>query len=85
MKTTVFGTLLPTLETIIKKVVAVQADLSSMTIGLAGAIEMPSDIVLRKCFKMTAILAAVTSPKFKLKGWNPKTIKICISRCLFNK
>ena len=34
-----FGTLLPTLEIIIKKVVALQADLSSMTIGLTGTIE----------------------------------------------
>ena len=34
-----FGTHLPTLETIIKKVVALQPDLSSMTIGLTGAVE----------------------------------------------
>ena len=59
------GTLLPTLETIIKKVIALQADLSSMTIGLAGAIEDAIGHRFEKVFN--AILAAVTLPKFKLK------------------
>ena len=48
--------------------VAVQADLSSMTIGLAGAIE---DAIRHHSEKMfqndSAILAAVTSQKFKLR------------------
>ena len=34
-----YGTLLPTLETVIKKLVAVKPNLSSMTIGLPDAIE----------------------------------------------
>ena len=59
---------MPTLETIIKKVVALQADLSSMTIGLAGAVE---DAIRHRFEKVLqnddAILAAVTLPKFKLK------------------
>ena len=63
-----FGTLLSTLETIIKKVVAVQADLSSMIIGLAGAIEDAIRHHFEKMFQNdSAILAAVTSQKFKLK------------------
>ena len=40
------------LEIIIKKVVAVKSNLSSMAIELAGAIEHASGIVSRKCFKM---------------------------------
>ena len=63
-----FGTLLPTLETIIKKVIALQPDLSYMTCGLAGAIK---DSIRRRFEQVlqsnSAILAAVTSPKFKLK------------------
>ena len=63
-----FGTLSPTLDTIIKKVVALQPDLSSLTIGLAGAIEDAIEHLFEKVFQNdNAILAAVTLPKFKLK------------------
>lgn len=57
-----------TLETVIRKLVALQSHLSSMAIGLADAIEDAT----RHCFQKviqndSAIIAAVTLPKFKLK------------------
>ena len=71
-----FGTLLPTLETIIKKVVALQPDLSSMTIGLTGAVE---DAIRDRFWKVfhddKAIIAAITVPKFKLKWVEPQSKK----------
>ena len=63
-----FDTLLPTLETIIKKVTTLQPDLSSMTCGLAGTIEDSIRCRFEQVFQNdSAILAAVTSPKFKLE------------------
>ena len=63
-----FGTVLPTLEAIIKKVVALRPDLSSMTIGLAGAVEDAIRDRFQKVFQNdNAIIAAITLPKFKLK------------------
>ena len=81
-----FGTLLPTLETIIKKVIALQPDLSYMTCGLAGAIK---DSIRRRFEQVlqsnSAILAAVTSPKLNLSGSNPRIQRFCISRCFFKR
>ena len=63
-----FGSLLPTLEAIIKKVVALKPDLSSMTVGLAGCVEDAIRIRFQKVFNDdNAIIAAITVPKFKLK------------------
>ena len=71
-----FGTLLPTLETIIKKVVALQPNLSSMTIGLTGAIEDAIRDHFHKVFHDDkAIIAAITMPKFKLKWIEPQSKK----------
>lgn len=71
-----FGTLLPTLETIIKKVVALKPDLSSMTIGLTGVIE---DAIRNRFHKVfhndKATIAAITVPKFKLKWVEPQSRK----------
>ena len=62
-----YGALLPTLATIIKKTKAIKPDLS-MTTGLADAIESSIKKRFRKVFdSKDAIIAAVTSPKFKLK------------------
>ena len=63
-----FGTLLPTLETIIKKVKVAKPSLSSATVGLVGCIET----AIKCCFQVIfetedPILAAVVLPKFKLK------------------
>ena len=63
-----YGTLLPTLATIIKKTKATLPQLSTMTTGLAQTVQ--SAIVKRfsNIFdSKDAIIAAVTSPKFKLK------------------
>ena len=61
-----YGTLLPTSETVIKKLVAVKPNLSSMTIGLLGVIEN----AIRHRFQIvfqndSAIMASITFPKFK--------------------
>ena len=62
-----FGSLLPTLEAIIKKVV-LKPDLSSMTVGLAGCVEDAIRTRFQKVFNDdNAIIAAITVPKFKLK------------------
>jgi len=48
--------------------VALKPDLSSMTIGLAGAIENAIRHHFHKVFQNdSAIIAAITLPKFKLK------------------
>ena len=63
-----YGTLLPTLATIIKKTKATLPQLSTMTTDLAQTVQ--SAIVKRfsNIFdSKDAIIAAVTSPKFKLK------------------
>ena len=63
-----FGTLLPTLETIIKKVKTVKADLSSMTVGLVDCIENAIKHRFHNIFENDdSILAAIVLPKFKLK------------------
>ena len=63
-----FGSLLPTLEAIIKKVVALKPDLSSMTVGLAGCVADAIRTRFQKVFNDdNAIIAAITVPKFKLK------------------
>ena len=63
-----FGSLLPTLEAIIKKVVTLKSDLSSMTVGLAGCIEDAIRIRFQKVFNDdNVIIVAITVPKFKLK------------------
>ena len=63
-----FGSLLPTLEAIIKKVVTLKPDLSSMTVRLAGCIEDAIRTRFQKVFNDDdAIIVAITVPKFKLK------------------
>ena len=59
------------LETVTKNVVTLHgADLSSMTIGLAGAIEDAIRHHFEKVFQNSnAILAAVTSPKLIKLKW----------------
>ena len=63
-----YGTLLPTLETICKKTKASVPKLSTMTTGLAYAIDSAIKEQFANIFdSKDAIIAAVTSPKFKLK------------------
>ena len=63
-----FGTLLPTLETIIKKIKVVKPNLSSMTTGLVDCIDNAIEHRFRNIFESNdCILAAVVLPKFKLK------------------
>ena len=59
------------LETVTKNVVTLHgADLSSMTIGLVGAIEDAIRHHFEKVFQnINAILVAVTSPKFIKLKW----------------
>ena len=71
-----FGTLLPTSETIIKKITAMRPKLSSMTIGLVGLIENS----LKRRFgcifgSKDAIIAAISLPKFKLRWIDDQTKK----------
>ena len=63
-----YGTLLPTLETIIKKTKAEVPNLSAVTTGLAYAIERSIKSRFSHVFdSKDAIIAALASPKFKVK------------------
>ena len=63
-----YVTLLPTLETVIKKLVAVKSNLSSMTIALPDAIEEAIRHHFQIVFQTdSAIIAAIILPKFRLK------------------
>uniref|UniRef100_A0AAZ1XEJ3 BED-type domain-containing protein n=1 Tax=Oreochromis aureus TaxID=47969 RepID=A0AAZ1XEJ3_OREAU len=59
-----YGTLLPTLEVLMQKTQAVKDDLSRMTAGLPDAIQTRFASVLDD---KDALLAAASSPKFKLR------------------
>ena len=63
-----YRTLLPTLETIIKKIKALIPQLSTATVGLVYTIESSIKHHFSKVFESNnAIIAAITLPKFKLK------------------
>ena len=63
-----YGTLLPTLATIIRKTKAALPQLSAMTTGLAQTVQNAIEKRFSHIFdSKDAIIAAVTSPKFKLK------------------
>ena len=63
-----YGTLLPTLETILKKVRAMKSEISSTTLGLAICIEDSIQQRFSRVFESrNAILSAISHPKFKLK------------------
>ena len=63
-----YGTLLPTLETILRKTRAMKPEISMMTLGLAVCIEDSIKRRFNRVFESkNAILAAVSMPKFKLK------------------
>ena len=71
-----FGTLLPTLETVIKKITAMRPKLSSMTIGLVGLIESSIKRRFQCIFESkNAIIAAISLPKFKLRWIDDQTKK----------
>ena len=80
-----FGTLLPTLETIIKKVKTVKADLSSMTVGLVDCIENAIKHHFHNIFENDSILAAIVLPKFKLKWVESQRKKMIISKCFYKQ
>ena len=63
-----YGTLLPTLETTLKKTRAMKPEISSMTLGLAVCIEDSIKWHFSRLFESKdAIVAAISLPKFKLK------------------
>ena len=63
-----YGTLLPTLETILKKVRTMKSEISSTTLGLAICIEDSIQHRFSRVFESRhAILSAISHPKFKLK------------------
>ena len=63
-----YGTLLPTLETILKKTRAMKPDISMMTLGLAVCIDSSIKQHFNKFFESKdANIAPVNLPKFKLK------------------
>ena len=70
-----YGTLLPTLETIIKKIKDKKSELSGMTVGLVTSIDSAINRRFSQIFdSYDAIIAAVASPKFKLR-WVEKQEK----------
>ena len=71
-----YGTLLPNLETIIKKIKALIPQLSTATVGLVYTIESSIKHRFAKVFESNnAIIAAITLPKFKLKWVDDQRIK----------
>ena len=81
-----FGTLLATLETVIKKITAIRPKLSSMTIGLVVLIE--SSIKHRfECIfgSKDAIIVAISLPKFKLRWINDQTKKDQLKQMFIQK
>ena len=74
------------LETIIKKVVALQPDLSSMTTRLAEVIEDAIRHLFKKVFQNdNAIFAVVTLPKFKIKWIESQTKKYLYKQMLIQE
>ena len=71
-----YGTLLPTLSTIIRKTKAALPQLSSMTTGVAQTVQNAIEKRFSHIFESKdAIIATVTSPKFKLKWVESKEQK----------
>ena len=63
-----YGTLLPILETILKKVRTIKSEISLTTLGLAICIEDSIQQHFSRVFESRdAILSAISYPKFKLK------------------
>ena len=70
-----YGTLLPTLETIIKKIKDKKSELSGMMIGIVTSIDSAINRRFSQIFDShDAIIAAAASPKFKLR-WVEKQEK----------
>ena len=73
-----YGTLLPTLVTILKKTKAIKTQLTSMTTGLAFSLE---DAINRRFEKVLdsndAIISVITLPKFKWVELQTKVIRKC--------
>ena len=71
-----YGTLLPTLTTITKKSKAALPHLSTLTTGLAQTVKRAIERRFSHIFdSRDAIIAAVTSPKFKLKWVESQEMK----------
>ena len=81
-----YGTLLPTLETIIKKTKALIPQLSSTTVGLVYIIESSIKQHFTRAFESeSAIVAAITLPKFKLKWVDDQRKKDQFKQVLIEK
>ena len=81
-----YGTLLPTLVTILKKTKAIKTQLTAMTTGLALSLE---DAINRHFEKVLdskdAIISAITLPKFKLKWLESQAKKDCYTQMLIDE
>ena len=63
-----YGTLLPTLQAILKKIKSLISDLSSATVEMVNTIESSIERRFAKVFQSNdAIIVAITLPKFKLR------------------
>ena len=81
-----YGTLLPTLETIVKKTKAEVPNLSPMTTGLAHAVESSIKRRFHHIFdSKDAIIAALASPKFKLKWVDSQDKKDAYKQTMVDK
>ena len=81
-----YGTLLPTLETVLKKIRDIKANLSVMTTGLTFSIEEAIKHRFRSIFdSKEAILAAITLPKFKLRWVETQSKKDCYKQMLIDE
>ena len=71
-----YGTLLPTLVTILEKTKAIKSQLTAMTTGLAFSLEDAINQYFKKVLDLKdAIISAITLPKFKLKWVELQTKK----------
>ena len=81
-----YGTLLPTLVTILKKTKAMKPQLTAMTTGLALSLEDAINRRFEKVFdSRAAIISAITLPKFKLKWVESQTNKDHYTQMLFDE
>ena len=81
-----YGTLLPTLEAVLKKIRDIKTNLSSMTTGLAFSLEDSIKNRFENIFdSKAAILAAITLPKFKLRWVDTQSKKDSYKQMLIDE
>ena len=81
-----YGTLLPTLETIIKNLKDKKSELSEMMVGLVTYIDSAIKQRFSQIFNShDVIIAAAASPKFELRWVEKQEKKISIGKCCLIK